>query len=253
MPRNSSGVYTLPAGNPVVTLTTITAAWANATMPDIGSEMTNSLDRSGRGGMLAAFRGVDGTVGSPAFSFTSEPTTGFWRRAAGAFTVSVLGTQIGEFQSSALSMSAEIVPNATNTLSLGDITTPLRWSQVASVLGNFSGIVTMADNATMASGEVGYKGLPTASVTTGAFIATDRGKCVNATGGVTIPSGVMSAGDVVVVDNQSAGAITITCTATATIAGSTTSNATRTLAQNGLMTIKFRSGTTCIVSGPGLS
>jgi len=37
MPRNSSGVYTLPAGNPVVTDTVIDVDWANPTMEDVGN------------------------------------------------------------------------------------------------------------------------------------------------------------------------------------------------------------------------
>ena len=48
MPRNGSGTFTLVAGNPVVTGTTITSAWANATAPDIGSEITNSVPRDGQ-------------------------------------------------------------------------------------------------------------------------------------------------------------------------------------------------------------
>ena len=85
MPRDGSGNYTLPAGNPVVTGTTITSAWANATMPDIGNEITNSLDRNGRGGMLAPLTFADGTGVAPSVSFTSEPTLGLYRQSAGHF------------------------------------------------------------------------------------------------------------------------------------------------------------------------
>ena len=99
MPRNSSGVYSLPSGNPVVTNTTITSTWANATMPDMGSELTNSLDRSGRGGMLAALKGIDGGAGAPAFSFTNEPNTGLYRFGAGSIALSVLGTVVGSITS----------------------------------------------------------------------------------------------------------------------------------------------------------
>jgi hypothetical protein len=52
MPRNSSGVYTLPAGNPVVADTIIDVDWANPTMADIGNELTLSLPRNGSAGML---------------------------------------------------------------------------------------------------------------------------------------------------------------------------------------------------------
>lgn len=48
MSRNGAGVYTLPAGNPVVNLTPITPAWANSTLSDIGNEITNSIDKAGR-------------------------------------------------------------------------------------------------------------------------------------------------------------------------------------------------------------
>jgi len=46
MPRNVSGVYSLPAGNPVVSGTDITVDWANPTMSDIAAELTASLPRS---------------------------------------------------------------------------------------------------------------------------------------------------------------------------------------------------------------
>lgn len=82
MPRNASGNYTLPAGNPVVTGTTIATSWANPTLSDIAAELQNSLDRSGRGGMLAPLRGVDGSLGVPSWSFTNDPDTGMYRPAS---------------------------------------------------------------------------------------------------------------------------------------------------------------------------
>ena len=47
MPRNSSGVYSLPAGNPVIPDTLIESTWANPTMSDIGQALTDSLPRNG--------------------------------------------------------------------------------------------------------------------------------------------------------------------------------------------------------------
>jgi microcystin-dependent protein len=47
MPRNSQGLYTLPAGNPVVPNTLIEANWANPTMDDIAAALTGSLPRDG--------------------------------------------------------------------------------------------------------------------------------------------------------------------------------------------------------------
>ena len=48
MSRNGAGVYSLPAGNPVVTATTITSSWANTTMTDIGTALTGSLAADGQ-------------------------------------------------------------------------------------------------------------------------------------------------------------------------------------------------------------
>jgi hypothetical protein len=48
MSRNGSGVYTLPAGNPVVTSTTIASTWANNTMTDLATALTGSLASDGQ-------------------------------------------------------------------------------------------------------------------------------------------------------------------------------------------------------------
>ncbi len=48
MPRNGSGTYSLPAGNPVVTGTVISSTVHNNTMSDLETEMTNSVDKDGQ-------------------------------------------------------------------------------------------------------------------------------------------------------------------------------------------------------------
>ena len=48
MSRNGSGTYTLPAGNPVVTNTTISSTWANTTLTDIASALTGSVAADGQ-------------------------------------------------------------------------------------------------------------------------------------------------------------------------------------------------------------
>lgn len=53
MARDGSGVYTLPAGNPVTTLTAITTSWANTTLSDLATELTNSIDKGGRTAITA--------------------------------------------------------------------------------------------------------------------------------------------------------------------------------------------------------
>jgi hypothetical protein len=48
MSRNGSGTYTLPAGNPVVTGTTISSTWANNTLTDIQNALTQSIAADGQ-------------------------------------------------------------------------------------------------------------------------------------------------------------------------------------------------------------
>jgi hypothetical protein len=93
MPRNGSGTYTLPAGNPVVTGTLIESSWANDTLGDIASAMTDSLSRDGEGGMTAALRVVDGTVSAPGLAFVNETGSGLYRTGAGDYSFAVLGSQ----------------------------------------------------------------------------------------------------------------------------------------------------------------
>lgn len=48
MPRNGSGSYSLPAGNPVVTNTVISSTWANNTLSDMATALTNSIAKDGQ-------------------------------------------------------------------------------------------------------------------------------------------------------------------------------------------------------------
>jgi len=94
MPRNSSGVYTLPISNPVAPNTLIATSWANPTMSDIATELTNSLDRNGRGGMLAPFKIADGTISLPGLGFTNEPSIGLYRSGSAVASLVNGGTEL---------------------------------------------------------------------------------------------------------------------------------------------------------------
>lgn len=48
MARNGAGTYVLPAGNPVVTGTTISSTWANNTLNDLGTAITQSIAYDGQ-------------------------------------------------------------------------------------------------------------------------------------------------------------------------------------------------------------
>jgi hypothetical protein len=48
MARNGTGTYNLPAGNPVVTGSTISSTWANNTLNDLATAMTGSIAKDGQ-------------------------------------------------------------------------------------------------------------------------------------------------------------------------------------------------------------
>ena len=76
MSRNGSGTYTLPAGNPVVTGTTISSSWANNTLNDIATALTGSVAADGQTPMSGALdmnsqkviRLANGTVSTDAIN-----------------------------------------------------------------------------------------------------------------------------------------------------------------------------------------
>lgn len=79
MPRNGSGFYTLPAGNPVVDATVIESTWANPTMSDIAVQLNGVITRDGILGPSAPIKFQDGLVGSPGITFPGATTTGIYR------------------------------------------------------------------------------------------------------------------------------------------------------------------------------
>jgi hypothetical protein len=62
MSRNGNGTYNLPAGNPVVTGTTISSTWANNTLADMANAITGSIAADGQTPITGALIGASGTV-----------------------------------------------------------------------------------------------------------------------------------------------------------------------------------------------
>lgn len=98
MPRNGSGVYTLPQAA-FVAGTVISSAAVNSDFSDIATALTGSLPRDGQAGMTGQMKTVDGSNTSPGYSYNNETNTGFLRAGTGSIGVSIQGTQIGTFTS----------------------------------------------------------------------------------------------------------------------------------------------------------
>lgn len=94
MARNGSGVYSLPAGNPVVTGTVISSTWANTTLNDLGNAMTASLAYDGQTTPVAnlPMGGYVHTNVGNAVARTSYPSAGQVQDSALTYLTSVTGT-----------------------------------------------------------------------------------------------------------------------------------------------------------------
>lgn len=93
MPRDASGNYTLPPSNPVVDGQIIDVNWANPTMNDIALQLNGTMTRDGLLGPSGPFKTIDGTVGAPSLTFTSETGLGWYRPAAGQIGFATSGAR----------------------------------------------------------------------------------------------------------------------------------------------------------------
>ncbi len=136
MPRDAGGNYSLAAGNPVVAGTIIRPSWANPTMDDLAIAMTDSLSRSGKGGMLVPFLNVDGAVNLPGIAFTNEPSLGIFREGNNEMRAGVAATDstrwiAGDFGFEIWSGTAWVKPNtpATNPIKISGVTAAIEFEE----------------------------------------------------------------------------------------------------------------------------
>lgn len=116
------------------------------------------------------------------------------------------------------------------------------------------GLFTKTDGGVVV--EIAAADIPQNSQTSSyTLVIGDNGKHINTTtGGVTVPSGVFSAGNVVSIYNDSSSDQTITQAASVTLrlAGTATTG-NRTLAQYGLVTVLCVASNEFVISGAGLT
>lgn len=186
MPRNSSGTYTLPAGNPVAPNTIIETAWANPTMSDLGAAITDSLDRFGRGSMLAPIKVPDGAFNAPTYAFSSEATMGIFRVSSNVLGIAMAGLVALTISPTAATFNAAVHPVwAADPVSGDDL---VRKSYLAGQVGLYlpltGGALTGPGNLTIA-GTLGVTGVTT--------LTTLLASSANVSGNAAI-AGLISAG-----------------------------------------------------------
>jgi hypothetical protein len=113
--RNSSGTYSLPSGNPVVGGTVISRDWANNTLGDIGQSLTDSLDRNGKGPMLAPLRVQNGSNAAPSLSFNNDQDTGLYLVGDANPAVTVAGAKRQEWTSTGTAVSGTLSVTGAST------------------------------------------------------------------------------------------------------------------------------------------
>lgn len=130
---------------------------------------------------------------------------------------------------------------------------------VLSASPTFTGTIsaaTISASASISDSIGNVRSVPQNAQTTGyTLIASDNGKHISiTTGGVTVPSGVFSAGDVISIYNNSGSSQTITQGGSVTmyLAGTATTG-NRTLAQRGLVTVLCVASNTFVINGGGLT
>jgi hypothetical protein len=125
MSRNGSGVYSLPAGNPVVTGTVISTSWANNTMNDLASAMTDSVAADGQTPMTGPLNLnsnkvtnlANGVLTGDAVNFGQFSTPTFTGAVTCSSTLSVAGDT---------TMTGNLAVNSTGQVKLPNGTTAQR-------------------------------------------------------------------------------------------------------------------------------
>ena len=110
MPRDANGDYTFPpgSGNPVQSNTVIDVNWANPTMADIQAALTDSLSRSGQGGMTGAFPLASGAVNDPQLTWSDEPTMGLYRPTDATMSWTISGADAATITAERFSVPYEL-------------------------------------------------------------------------------------------------------------------------------------------------
>ncbi len=138
MPRNSSGVYSKPAGTTAVTNTPVDPTPWNGLTTDLGNEITNSLPRDGSAPMLAQLKNIDGTQAQPSVTFSSDVTTGFYRQSTGAVSFVVGGAEITNWSGTGFAVTGAL--SASGAATFGTIAgEPMRGALYGLTLANNSG------------------------------------------------------------------------------------------------------------------
>jgi len=156
MSRNGSGVYTLPAGNPVVTGTVISTSWANNTMNDLASAMTDSVAADGQTPMTGPLNLNNNKVTNLANASLTGDAVNYGQFSTPTFTGAVTC-------SSTLTVTGDTTMSGTGQLKIPNGTTGQRSATPVSGMIRFNSTLNVYE---------GYTSLTGATISTITFVTT---------------------------------------------------------------------------------
>jgi hypothetical protein len=234
----------LPLTNFITGQTVVSATWLNAVDNIQFAVSGNGLGALLGNGATGGF-GIPGSANFTAISINGTPVTPTGAVNANSLTGTTLAA--GVVNSSLTSVGTLTALSVTGTGAFAAAITV--GTSVTAASASISGLAAVG-SLTVGGGSV-FSGVPQSASTT--IAVTDNGKCIVATGTIIVPNAVMAAGNAVSIYNNSAAAISLTATITTLRLAGTATTGTRTLAQRGICTIWFLSGTEAIVSGSGVT
>jgi len=156
MPRNSSGVYSKPAGTTAVAGNLIDPVPWNSLTTDLGNEITNSLPRDGSAPMTAPFLASAGTSLLPSITFNTAATTGFYLKSATEIGVISAAVEVGTIGPYGFNLGAFASKSGNYTAVVADNNAVHRYTATATVsltaaatLGSNWRYTAVADGATV--------------------------------------------------------------------------------------------------------
>jgi len=255
---------------PVITLNVPTASATNRGA--LSSADWTTFNNKGSGSVttvsVVSANGFAGTVANasttPAITLTTS-ITGVLKGNGTAISAATAGT---DYSAGTSALSTGILKSTTTTGALSiavaadfptlNQNTTGSAGSVANALTAGTGLTASATYNGSAAITFNATGTTINSQTTGyTLVAGDAGKTISiTTGGVTVPSSVLAAGNIVTIYNNSASSQTITQGASLTLqwAGQTASTTgNRTLGLYGIATIVYISATLAVITGSGLT
>ena len=233
-------VYGGTIGNTGSTLTGTLSTTAQTNITSLGTLTSLGVTGTSTLGVVTAASVSAGTIGNTGAAHTGSTFT-----ATGAVTGNTF-TGIAVYAGTIGNSGAAL----TGTLS-GAFNGPHNGT-VGATTANTGAFTTITTSSTIADSIGDVRNIPQNSQVTGyTLVASDNGKHISiTTGGVTVPASVFSAGNSVVVFNNSASSQTITQGASVTMyLSGTATTGNRTLAQRGLCTILCYAANSFVISG----